>query len=117
MKKIGIFLSVAALVCLLAIGVSAKSITQSGTCGDNLTWTLDSEGTLVVSGTGRMDNYGQDHGFVPWDFRKSVKRLIISEGVENIGACAFLGLNNLTQISLPEGLLEIGDTAFGECTS
>ena len=29
----------------------------SGTCGNSLTWELDSEGTLTVSGTGAMANY------------------------------------------------------------
>jgi len=27
---------------------------DSGTCGENLTWTLDSEGTLTISGIGEM---------------------------------------------------------------
>lgn len=30
----------------------------SGTCGDNLTWTLDSAGTLTISGTGEMTSHG-----------------------------------------------------------
>ena len=29
----------------------------TGTCGDNLTWTLDWFGKLTISGTGAMDNY------------------------------------------------------------
>ena len=32
------------------------SAAESGTCGENLTWTLDDEGTLTISGTGAMDN-------------------------------------------------------------
>ena len=31
--------------------------TASGTCGDNLTWTLDDSGTLTISGSGEMYNY------------------------------------------------------------
>jgi len=30
---------------------------KSGKCGANLTWTLDDEGTLTISGTGKMDSY------------------------------------------------------------
>ena len=33
---------------------------DSGTCGENLTWTLDSEGTLTISGEGDMYNYGDN---------------------------------------------------------
>lgn len=27
------------------------AVVDSGTCGENLTWTLDEEGTLTISGT------------------------------------------------------------------
>ena len=30
---------------------------ESGTCGEDLTWTLDDEGTLTISGTGEMTDY------------------------------------------------------------
>ncbi len=72
MKRIGIILSVAALVCLLAVGVSAKSVTQSGTCGTNVIWTLYDDGALVISGTGEMDDYsyiykgGKNITTAPW---------------------------------------------------
>ena len=58
MKKLLSLLIVLAL-CLsfLPANVFAASTVASGTCGDNLTWTLDDEGTLTISGTGRMTNY------------------------------------------------------------
>ena len=31
---------------------------SSGTCGDNLTWTLDDAGTLKISGEGEMTEWG-----------------------------------------------------------
>ena len=33
------------------------SIIASGECGDDLTWTLDDQGTLTISGTGSMRDY------------------------------------------------------------
>ncbi|MCD8021818.1 MAG: hypothetical protein LUF30_02140 [Lachnospiraceae bacterium] len=33
------------------------TIASSGTCGDNLTWTLDNSGVLTISGTGPMYNF------------------------------------------------------------
>ena len=33
------------------------NIVASGECGDDLTWTLDDQGTLTISGTGSMRDY------------------------------------------------------------
>ena len=40
----------------LPIVVSAETV-ANGTCGDNLTWCLDEEGTLTISGVGYMYDY------------------------------------------------------------
>ncbi|MBR0360536.1 MAG: leucine-rich repeat domain-containing protein, partial [Clostridia bacterium] len=48
-----------------------------GTCGDNLTWTLDeSTGELVISGTGDM--YDGYHWLI---YNSSIKTVVISDGV------------------------------------
>ena len=39
-------------------------IVASGTCRDNLTWTLDGEGTLTISGSGEMNFYSYGK---PWE--------------------------------------------------
>ena len=36
----------------------------SGKCGENLTWTLDDDGTLTISGTCKMDDYSPLLGVV-----------------------------------------------------
>lgn len=38
----------------IMIAETADSIIDSGTCGDNLTWVLNADGTLTISGTGEM---------------------------------------------------------------
>ena len=53
------------LTFLLVLPPQAKAAT-SGTCGDNLTWTLDDSGTLTISGTGEMYEYGY-YNVPPWD--------------------------------------------------
>ena len=52
MKKL--FLAVLALLLILCAlpAIQAHAETYSGTCGDNLTWTLDSTGLLTISGEG-----------------------------------------------------------------
>ena len=61
---------------------------QKGKCGDDLTWILNSEGTLVISGTGVMYDYGYDVDLPPYDIN-SVRSVIIEEGVTSIGFDAF----------------------------
>ena len=48
----------------------AATIVDSGTCGSNLTWTLDSDGLLTISGTGEMASYSynnhEHYTTAPW---------------------------------------------------
>lgn len=91
----------------------------SGTCGaegDNLTWTLDCNGTLTVSGTGAMADF--DPWSAPWeDYRSSTQltSVIIEEGVTTIGSEAFSNCRDLANIVLPPNLTEIGSSAFYYC--
>ncbi|MDO5137435.1 MAG: leucine-rich repeat protein [Oscillospiraceae bacterium] len=103
-----------------------QPIIASGTCGDNLTWTLDDSGTLTISGTGEMENYskikkGTYSGFTegvlpPWfDYRDSIECIVVQEGVTSIGTGAFTqaGANDMVEyISLPNSLTTIKDAAF-----
>ncbi len=97
-----------------ALAPKAKAAT-SGTCGDDLTWTFDeSTGELVISGTGDMYDFG--YGESPWyDYRSSIKTVIISDGVTSIGDYAFDNCYNLTSIIIPDGVTSIGDHAFDNC--
>ena len=56
MKKrmMSVLLTLCMLVSIISAVPIAASAATSGTCGDNLTWTLDNNGTLTISGTGKM---------------------------------------------------------------
>lgn len=110
----------------------------NGTCGENLTWVLDSAGTLTISGTGDMENF-VSISYTPWQPRNlSVKKIVIEDGVTSIGKDAFFGMDNLESvvmadsvtvihmgsftgnknlksINLSKNLTTIGDTAFYSC--
>ena len=59
-----------------------STIVASGTCGDNLTWTLDDNSTLTISGTGKMYDYSE----APWyTYSSSITTAIIEDGVTSIG--------------------------------
>ena len=87
-----------------------KDIT--GTCGDNLIWTLYTDGELVISGKGEMYDYTGLNSS-PWG--KYIKKVTLGKDVTSIGNYAFYGNTWLQSIVLPDGLQEIGESAFGWC--
>ena len=115
MKKVLVLLALLAAVCgLLTFSAAAESAVASGTCGENLTWTLDAAGTLTVSGTGAMKDYLS----APWSKScDSIKTVVIESGVTTIGEYAFCDCDSLTSITIPESVTVIGDSAFYRCSS
>jgi hypothetical protein len=89
----------------------------SGTCGQNLTWTLDTTtGILTISGIGAMDNY--DDSPAPWNnFAQKIKQLQIGDSVTSIGFEAFSNssYSNLDSITIGSGVTNIGYFAFSSC--
>ena len=66
-----------------------------GSCGENAEWTLESDGTLRITGTGAMQDFNQG-GYnypnenipdaSPWrGFETSIKKIVVSEGITHIG--------------------------------
>ena len=93
----------------------AAETANSGTCGDNVTWKLTSDGTLTISGTGDMADFEWDG--TPWySVRSQVKSVVIKDGVTSIGDCAFGGCISLTSVSIPDGVISIGFAAFESCS-
>lgn len=83
---------------------------------DSLSWNLDKNGTLTISGSGELPDFGAN--LSPWDSqRNSVKNIIIEEGVTYIGQEAFEYCKNAKTVSIPSSVREIGNAAFYYCTS
>lgn len=100
------------------------SIVDSGACGENLTWTLDSNGLLTISGTGEMPDYpysitigdSQYEHNTPWGSKRNeITNILIEEGVSSIGECAFSGCESLRTVRILEGVISIGERAFSSC--
>ena len=120
MKKrlLSFVLAVLMIASLLPATALAADIVDSGTCGaegdgSNLTWTLDSEGVLTISGRGGMHGYGPSGA--PWHGR--VKSAVIAEGVTSIGWYAFYDCRSLTSVTIPGSVTSIGLYAFYDCRS
>ena len=119
MKKrvLSVFLVLCFVLTLLPAAFADSS--TSGACGDNLTWTLDGDGTLTISGTGKMwdSDYYNDYD-VPWaDFLASIEKVVISKGVTSIGNEAFKWCERLTNVTIPDSITSIGNSAFYDCSS
>ncbi len=125
MKKVlSLFLSVLMLTSVVAaVDLSAYADTvASGTCGDNVTWELDEDGTLTISGTGEMYDdfycYSSTNCSIPWyTYRDNILNVVIGDDVTSIGRYAFYNCSNLTNVSLPNGLTSIGYLSFHNCTN
>ena len=102
---------VVGMVPLLPLQVNAAEAT-SGTCGKNLTWTLDADGTLTISGTGAMYNYNQNNR-VPWP--STIKKISLTDGITSIGNYSFKDCSSLNRIYIPNSVTSIGSAAFKNC--
>ena len=114
-KIVSVLLCVLLLASLLPVSAFADT-TASGKCGDNLTWTLDGDGTLTISGTGDIQAY--DWNSTPWAYYSDkITTLIINEGVTSIGIGNFLECSNLTSVTIPDSVTNIRGWAFFACSS
>lgn len=89
-----------------------KATLASGTCGENLTWVLEENGTLTISGTGAMNEWEKSWE-TPWySYQDNIKTVVIKEGATSIGGFAFSSLENLVSTTIPKSVVEIGRAAF-----
>ncbi len=94
--------------------ISAGVVAQAATTGD-CTYTL-SNGVLTITGSGAMADY--TNGTAPWySSRASINRVVIGSGVTHIGDYAFTSLTYITDVTIPDTVKSIGDSAFFNCTS
>ena len=85
----------------------AGEIVDSGTCGENATWTLDSERILTISGTGEIHS-------IRWK-SPSPLYIVINDGITSIGDNAFSNCPYIRSISIPLSVTNIGAKAFDGC--
>ena len=85
---------------------------DSGDFSYDLHWVLYDDGTLNITGSGTMPNYG---GWV--NNKDKIKKVVVGNGVASVGYMAFEGCTNLTEIDLPDSITSIDNRAFYGCTS
>ncbi len=90
---------------------AAEGIPTSGKCGESATWLINSDGVLVISGTGEIDtnNFGQ--GWSKLNY--GINEVVVEEGItvaSNAAVSTFIGFPNLSKIIFPSSL-----TKFNSC--
>ena len=111
-KTLSILIAAAMLLALLPAGFIVAHA-ESGWCGDNLTWNLDSAGRLSISGTGNMWDYYWDDP-APWG--TEIISVTIGNSVTSIGDWAFENCTGLTSVTIPNSVTSIGWCAFAGCS-
>lgn len=140
MKSIKKILSIV-LMFVLCVGMTlpALAASPSGSCGKNVTWSLNQNtGVLTVKGSGAMNNYqqkdsGASYGYSPystapwWNYRHDIRQVVIEDGVTHIGDHAFASYDNLMDdsclydklqsVSIAGSVTSIGASAFSLSTA
>ena len=97
----------------------ATDTVDSGTCGENLVWNLDSDGTFTINGTGDMLEYNH-YVDIPWYYspvNHPIKTIIVSDGVTSIGRISFGNCTNLSTVIIPNSVTIVKERAFEYCSS
>lgn len=94
--------------------IEVTGLAISGKCGTGLSWQVQDDSILTISGKGEMNDYTAST--VPWKGRNdSIKKVIVESGVTSIGDYAFSDFGKLETVTLPESLKHIGKDAFSAC--
>ena len=110
-RLLALAMALALLMCMVPTAAAAEA---SGTCGDNLSWSLSGD-TLTITGSGPMYDYPEST-MAPWyEYRKSISAVRLPDGLTTIGDLAFYDCSALQSVVLPNSVTEIGWHAFALC--
>ena len=96
--------------------VTTGNLGKGTTPTDSVIYTLYSDGTMVLEGTGALfgiDWRGDNQPFI--DFRSQVKHLIIGEGITSTTSGSLVKLSNLETIQFPSTLTHLPQNALMSC--
>ncbi len=123
MKRLSALLLLLLLLSAYVFALPAAAAAE-GTLSDGwMRWSLDDDGTLTVSGTGRMPDFQFDassHPIGAWNdpaYKGLVKKVVISNGINYVSSFAFSGCTSLETLVLEDGVASVSWGAFQGCTA
>ncbi len=107
---------VLALLALLLTGrlllpLSAAEILVSDVCGEDVSYTVYDDGSLILSGSGTVQD--MTPSTIPWaEYTESITSVEIPDGITVLGIDVFLNLS-VTAVTIPDSVILIGAHAVG----
>ena len=116
------YLGIVLILFLFFAGMTAISTqtiyaaTDTGSCGDGVTYQLTDAGVLTISGTGTMNNYDANGNNHPWAARRSeVKTVVVNNGV-TLGKNAFANHTAIQTATIYGTMTTIPEGTFYRCS-
>ena len=95
-----------------AVPRQTENVVASGSCGENVSWSVNDEGTLRIYGKGELEYYVR-LPFVPWrGYASSIRTIVIEDGVSGSGGYAFSEMQSIESIYIGSGITILGDWIF-----
>lgn len=108
-KALAIILALMMLASAVPVAFAATEV-ASGTAGEGVTWVLDSDGTLTISGSGPIV---VEWGVPPWEaYNDSILNVVVEEGITAIPGTAFDNAVKCVSVSIPASAESIDNYAF-----
>ncbi len=117
-----VFFSVILVLAALPIFVDAADIVANGEVGEigtDISWTVNSDGVLTISGTGATKDYtSSDHS--PFSIVDKVgdvwiTEIVIEPGVTRLGDYLFYYVPHVEKVTIPDTVTSIGMRTFSTC--
>ena len=120
-KKMFLLLTVV-ITAMLCFAFSAAAFTETGKCGNDATYTFNSEtGELVISGKGMVWDFRNDADYFdchqkPWqEFSSLIKKVVFKKGITYTGADSFCFCPNLEKVVFSDTVTQIAPFSFRGC--
>ena len=86
-----------------------ETTVQTGICGENATYGLDSKGNLRITGSGAVTY------ITAFKENNQIRTVVVEEGITDIAAYAFSRCDNLISVTLPDSMTAIREAMFIKC--
>ena len=98
---------------------TTREASYSGTYGENISWTLDTQsGLLTLTGSGEIQDATSYYSSMPfYEYKDVIQEVVISDGITSIGDYIFCELEKLKTVTIPDSITRIGDRTFYGCES